>query len=276
MGYRQRLTLKIVVAIWAPVLAVSSSGQAPPRNLQSWQVEFRIAGGLRGLTDQLTLNQAGNLTAAHWNNQGSSVSGHASTDFLAKVKAWLQVAGPEKPAEPSPDKMMGSAVLTAGGRNCQLEMPDDSFTPVQTAFRNTIKQALLGTWRQSGWKLCNPAAQLTADDYDPPVDDLAFRQDGTFTVTWRGGGAHTTGIPHTSVPDYQGSYNADAQYDYVTLKFERGIVTPRDFSGNGHFTATGDELVLRDICLGTYRVPKKPNICEVTFTRVARAPSAGR
>jgi len=65
-----------------------------------------------------------------------------------------------------------------------------------------MKHGLLGTWRESAWKLCHPAAQLTAADYDMPLDNVTFQPDGTFTLTWRGGGARADG--HPSITDYQG------------------------------------------------------------------------
>jgi hypothetical protein len=135
-----------------------------------------------------------------------------------------------------------------------------------------VRHALLGRWRQTGWKLCTPAAQLTADYYDLPIEELSFRPDGAFTVTWRGGGAHTGDIFHVFIPDYQGRYDVVAAQAYLSLKFERGIVNPRDFAGKGHFTITATELTLQDIWRGTRQAPKKPNICELTFAREAEAP----
>jgi len=40
------------------------------------------------------------------------------------------------------------------------------------------------------------------------------------------------------------------------LKFGRGIVIPRDFSGDGQFVITADQLVLRNIWLGTRQAPR--------------------
>lgn len=74
------------------------------------------------------------------------------------------------------------------------------------------------------------------------------------------------------IPDYQGRYEVVAAQGYLSLKFERGIVNPRHFAGNGHFTITATELTLQDIWLGTRQAPNKPNICELTFAREAEAP----
>ncbi len=264
----------MVVASCAMVLVNGASGQAIPRNLQSWQVDFTISGTIRGLNEHLALNQAGELTADQ-RSEPTHVAGHASPELLAKVKAWLQVARPTKP-DPNlaiPDALLLSAVLTAGGRQYPLEMPGDLYGPLQDAFNTLYKQALLGHWRQSAWKLCTPVKELQPSDVDLPIDDLSFRPDGTFTVRWRGG-AHTTSIPHKLIPDYQGHYEVYPENGYLSMKYnepnpqyDRAILIPRDFSGAGHFTIMGNQLTLHNIWLGTREAKKKPDICELTFTR---------
>ncbi len=62
---------------------------------------------------------------------------------------------------------------------------------------------LLGGWRQSGWKLCTPAPSLPAGSIDPPVEELLFNPDGTFSVTW---------TPFERYRDYWGHY----KYSVVT------------------------------------------------------------
>jgi len=265
-----RLSMTLVVA--ASTLANAASGDSIPRDLDVWQVDFTIAGTIRGLAEGLTLDQSGNLIAGGLPGRtGSRVEGRASPELLATVRAWLQDARPEKAdnGPPIADGLLLTAVLRSGGQQYRLDMPTDLFQPLQAAYEATVKHALLGRWRETGWKLCTPAAQLTADDYDLPIDELSFRSDGAFTVTWRGGGAHTGDIPHLFIPDYEGRYEVAAAHGYLSLKFERGIVNPRDFAGNGHFTVTATELTLHDIWLGTRQAPKKPDICELTFAREA-------
>lgn len=94
---------------------------------------------------------------------------------------------------------------------------------------------IVGSWRESGWKLCRPAAQLTAADMDAPIDDLTFRDDGTFSVTWRGGGAHTGDIPHVFIPDYSGHYTVEPVAGRITLRIDDGLFVPGDFSGDGTY-----------------------------------------
>jgi hypothetical protein len=135
-----------------------------------------------------------------------------------------------------------------------------------------MNRELLGTWWESEWRLCHPAAQLTAEPMDEPIASLVFQNDGHFSVTWRGGGARAYGdpsgkTPHVAVPDYSGRYVTFPDYGGITLTFERGIYTPRDFSGEGSFQITDDKLVLKRVWLGTYKAKQKPDICEITFRR---------
>jgi hypothetical protein len=262
LGLKKTLVLTLC-GLAAACVAVA---QAP---VGSWQVTFKITGTIQGLNEQLAINSGGHVIAG--NGTGSDVAGHASPELMAKIEAWLKTAQPAKAdIPPIPDALLLSAVVSRGDHVDARAVPADLYPALQAVFNSVIKQALLGVWRQSGWKLCHPAEQLPASEYDPPVDRLTFQPDGTFTVTWRGGGAHTTGIPHGFVPDYHGRYEAFAESGYVALKYEGGIVNPRDFSGNGHFAITAEQLVLRDIWLGTRQVPKKPDICELTFTREAK------
>jgi hypothetical protein len=128
---------------------------------------------------------------------------------------------------------------------------------------------LVGSWRESAWKLCTPAAQLTADDVDTPIDDLQIHPDGTFSVMWQGGGAHTADIPHVfvPVPDYTGDYTLDPAAHRIRMRADYGLFMPPDFAGNGGYRISGNELTLTGIWLGTRQAKHKPDICELTFTR---------
>jgi hypothetical protein len=128
---------------------------------------------------------------------------------------------------------------------------------------------LVGSWQQSGWKLCKPAEQLTKADVDPPIADLQFHADGTFSVMWLGGGAHTTGIPHVfvPVPDYHGHYTVNAAAGRISMRVDNGLFVPRDFSGDGAYILDGNQLTLKGIWFGTKEAKQKPDICELTFTR---------
>ncbi len=266
-GRRRKVLSRTHTAL---IIVVASSlmahGQQLPHHLKKWQVEFAISGTNKGLDEKLTVDESGHLTVSH-RLDGSHVNAEAPAEVMAKVKAWLATARRAKPEPPFPDKLEFSAVVTSGTHRYSLEPPEKFLPTLQSLFDSLFKRALLGSWRQSGWKLCTPVAQLTAADYDTPIDRLTFRKNGTFTVTWRGGGAHTGDLPHVFHPDYQGMYESSPEMEYLSFKFTEGIVNPRDFSGDGHFAINDDQLTLKNIWLGTHQVPKKPNICELTFTR---------
>lgn len=127
--------------------------------------------------------------------------------------------------------------------------------------------SLVGSWRESGWTLCKPAAQMTASDMGAPIDDLTFRNDGTFSVTWRGGGAHTTDVPHVVIPDYSGHYALGSPAGRIALRIDNGLFVPTDFVGEGTYTLNGDTLVVTHVWFGTKQAPRRPDICELTFAR---------
>jgi hypothetical protein len=129
------------------------------------------------------------------------------------------------------------------------------------------RSAIVGSWRESGWELCTPVAQLTAADMDAPIDDLTFRDEGTFSVTWRGGGAHTGDVPHVFIPDYSGHYAIDAVGGRITMRIDNGLFVPRDFAGDGTYALEGNALTLTHVWFGTKQAAHRPDICELTFAR---------
>jgi hypothetical protein len=135
--------------------------------------------------------------------------------------------------------------------------------------RGQTTPSLIGAWQQSGWKLCKPAAQLSARDADPPIENLVFQPDGIFTIMWQGGGAHTTDIPHVfvPVPDYRGHYTIDQRSRSIRMRADNGLFVPRDFSGDGTYMISGNTLTLTGVWFGTKQAQQKPDICELTFTR---------
>lgn len=139
--------------------------------------------------------------------------------------------------------------------------------PLVIAASQRPTSSLSGSWWESGWKLCTPAAQLTAADVDPPIEDLTFREDGTFSVTWRGGGAHTGDIPHVFIPDYSGHYTTDADAHRIAMRIDNGLFVPRDFRGDGTYAIEGNALTLVHVWFGTKQARHPPDICELTFTR---------
>jgi len=138
---------------------------------------------------------------------------------------------------------------------------------LQAATARAADGPLVGRWRQSAWKLCKPVAQLGPSDIDPPIDELVFNADGTFSVTWRGGGAATGDVAHVVVPDYQGRYTVDASAGGVRMQIANGLFVPQDFAGNGAYTISGNDVTFTGVWFGTRQAKRKPDICELTFTK---------
>lgn len=128
-------------------------------------------------------------------------------------------------------------------------------------------QAIVGTWWQSAWKLCKPVPQMEPDDVDPPIESLEFKADGTFSVTWRGGGTHTGDIPHVFIPDYTGRYTIDAAAGRIRMQIVNGLFVPNDFAGNGAYAISGNTLTFTGVWFGTRQAKHRPDICELTFTK---------
>ena len=166
---------------------------------------------------------------------------------------------------------MRRAQVAALGAACTLAMAICAGCAA-AALQASVDPAVVGVWWQSAWKLCKPVAQLAASDVDPPIDELAFRADGTFSVTWRGGGARGYNEPgeqpvHFQVPDYSGHYATTAGDGKIKMRIDNGIFVPRDFSGDGRYAINGNQLTLTEAWLGTRQAKKKPDICELTFTK---------
>ena len=255
-----------------------AKAQAPPRDLKSWAVEYSLTGGLAGLNRHLRLTDTGELSVSANSESGSHISTRAPAQLVAKVGDFLKTAQPERPANAPmhPDSLNSSLALITGGSKYELEVPEDVGKALDDAMESVFKTILVGTWWESEWKLCRPAAQLTADQMDPPIENLTFQNDGHFSVTWKGGGARAYGdptgkVPHTAVPDYSGKYSIQPDHSNIHLTFENGIYTPRDFAGDGFFQIDKDKLVLGNVWFGTYKAKQKPDICWLTFARSSDA-----
>jgi hypothetical protein len=102
---------------------------------------------------------------------------------------------------------------------------------------------------------------------DVPIEELALRADGTFSVTWRGGGARTTQVPPVILPDHSGSYTITPERGALHVTLPPGVTPPRDFNGDGSFQIAQDTLTLKNVWLGTRVAPQRPDICELAFDR---------
>ncbi len=261
---------RAVTATWLLGIGCTSAGGGPPirQDLGDWQLEYGIAGGVTFNVHALTISRNGELKASD-TRLGDDVTGQASGELLAAAAAFLKTAREAKKTVPVPDGIEAALVLTSRGQKYDLQLTRDLRARLEVAWDAAVSGALIGSWRQSGWKLCTPAAQLSRSDMDTPIDDLTFRPDGTFGLMWRGGGAHTGDIPHVPVayPDYNGDYTTMPSTGSIRMRSTSPLVRLRDFSGDGRFRVNGTELTLMNIWLGTRDAPKKPDICELTFTR---------
>ncbi len=250
--------------VCAGAFFIGAGAQTLPRDLKTWTLEYSVSGGLAGIHRKATLTQSGELTAE---NRGSRAAGRASNELMAKVSEWLKVARPakQKPGPPVPDAMYSSTTISSGEQKYSVELPAEIARDLNAASMKQMQTALLGHWRQSAWKLCTPVTQMDASQIDPPIDDLELRKDGTFSVTWRGGGAHTTDIPHTFIPDYSGTFSFSPDTAHLSMKRQGGIFDPKDFVGEGTITIQPGQLILQRIWFGTRQAKQKPDICELTF-----------
>jgi hypothetical protein len=268
------MTLRLV---WWSAIVVSLAGavdradaQSLPKELKEWTLEYGLSGGIAGIMRHVSVSQDG-AVGVDDKAGDTHLTGRAPDDLIAKIAVTLKTARDLKPSTarraPMPDQMDGWLSITTGGREYPLEVTSVIVDLMEEAANIAEKKAVVGTWGQTGWKLCKPAAQLAPSGTDPPVDALVFKPDGTFSVTWRGGGAHTTGVPHVDIPDYQGRYEVSPKSGSIQMRIEGGLFVPADFSGQGSFRLSANQLTLRNVWLGTRRATQKPDVCELTFSK---------
>ena len=281
-----RLIPALVVPIVLGVALLPSAGAQAPNASKRWLVRVTEDGGIAGIHKEMSIDSDGRL-------RSTSAGPAACPVALSDVQRIEAVVARSRP------NAWQAAYIPKGGTCCDqigvtfhLELEDDRgrrtshdtswfsataaaipndladlFTIVNAPVSACVPPSFVGSWWQSAWKLCKPVAQLTASEADPPIDDLVFRKDGTFSVTWRGGGAHTGDIPHVFVPDYSGHFTVDPVGERVHLRIDNGLFVPGDFAGDGVYRLTDRELTLTRVWFGTRRAKQKPDICELTFTR---------
>jgi hypothetical protein len=257
-----------LVIWWFGVLG-GASGQSLPRDLKAWTLDYGISGGIAGIVRHVTLTADGSVVVDDGKG-GTRLTGRAPDDLMTKMAALLTAARDERQPEkrrPMPDQIHAALSLTTAGHEHRLQLTPAISALIDDIVDKTGKRAVVGTWWQSGWKLCVPAARLAPSDVDPPIEALVLNTDGTFSVTWKGGGAHTTDVPHVPIPDYSGRYDIFPVSGLIGMRIESGIFTPADFSGQGSFTVSPNELTLRKVWFGTKHAARTPNICELTFKK---------
>jgi hypothetical protein len=245
-----------------------AGGQSLPHDLDGWQISYAVDGGIVGPSHRVTVSLDGRVTVFDLARQ-YNVAGQAPTELIGRMTSFLRRAhvaeGPTHP--PSPDMPFSSLSVTSGDRTFEIDQSPEVDSLIADAANEAVRQSVVGTWRESAWALCRPVARQLPSDVDPPIDAFELRPNSTFAVTWRGGGAHTTGIPHVPVPDYSGRYSFSPSTGTIELQVVGGIVAPRDFAGSGHLGIKRDTLTLRNVWLGTRQAAHKPDICTITFVK---------
>lgn len=103
--------------------------------------------------------------------------------------------------------------------------------------------AIVGNWHQLD------------SDCQPPIDELLFKRDGTFHVTW---------TPFETYEDYWGTYRWDAASGQLELSIDNGNHVPSDVVGAGRATVSGDVLTFDGVSLGS---PQEGAACAAPFHR---------
>jgi hypothetical protein len=248
-------------------LPSGQGAQTLPRDLGDWRISYGVSGGIAGRSRTVSLSRGGDLTVED-SFKGQRVRTRAGADLVGLVTRYMPNARLAKPQSPSgADMIYAALILTTGGRSYELEPAGTVTDALEGAGEAAVAAALVGPWRESQWKLCTPAAQLSMADMDPPIERLELRADSTYSVTWQGGGAHTTRIPHTAVPDYTGHYTVRPSSGSIQFTYDTGLVHPTDFAGAGTFEIADEQLTLKHVWFGTRKATRKPDICELTFVR---------
>jgi hypothetical protein len=124
-------------------------------------------------------------------------------------------------------------------------------------------QPLVGLWRQQTRTGCSTVGEITAVE---PINELEFRADGTFSVTW---------TPFETYHDYWGIYTSDLAKQSLSLKIDQGNYVPADFRGKGAYKLKDkNTLELEGIYLGSQRNYKTPAMskinrnCRYIFTKI--------
>jgi hypothetical protein len=148
--------------------------------------------------------------------------------------SWPISSPPKSPPTPKvPDAIGAWLSVNTGGHDYPLEMTPEIVSLLSEAMDAAVKQAVIGTWWQSGW----------------------------------GGGAHAAGVPHVFFPDYRGRSSLSPQTGSIQMHIDNGLFVPSDFSGHGSVRINKNQLTVRNVWFGTRQAKQKPDICALTFTR---------
>lgn len=100
---------------------------------------------------------------------------------------------------------------------------------------------LIGTWSEEVYFGCSEGGEAAVENQ---IEELVFRADGTFGVTWR---------PFESYVDYWGTWQASPEDGSLALHVDGGNFVPADLDLEGFYSfASNGELVLKELWLGSY------------------------
>lgn len=129
-----------------------------------------------------------------------------------------------------------------------LSIPVYIFTPQDNP--------LVGIWREEVQFACGTGTEVSPES---PIDELRFRADGTFGVTWQ---------PFEVYVDYWGSYQYSLAQGTLDLAVTGANYSPDDVDGNGLFSLDEQgRLILSDMWLGSPSGGKSSANCGHRFAR---------
>jgi hypothetical protein len=134
------------------------------------------------------------------------------------------------PDTPAGSVFTVSADVENGRRVVSVEV--HVFTPAENPF--------VGYWSEESQFACGTGEEVLPEE---PIRELAFRADGTFSVTW---------MPFEIYRDYWGTYEYDLAEGTLDLVVNGGNYVPDDVDGSGSFSFDEQgRLILGDIWLGS-------------------------
>jgi hypothetical protein len=252
------------LALFGVCAAVRVWAQAEPPRPGAWTLEYSISGGFAPFLHRVTVRDSGELEGveSRFGYPGYHVKDRAPEALMARIRAALaDLREPTHERSHKADFPTTTLVVSRGGHEYALAHPGDLVRRLDAAFDAAIASSVAGTWWESGWKLCSPAAQLTADDVDLPIHTLELRADGTLAATWAGLKTARQTL------HYEGTWRIDRRVSGFHMNPAPGASVPSDVKPDGQFGIDQNTLTLRNVWFGTVQAPHTPDICELTFTR---------
>src|SRR6266542_1346626 len=169
-------------------LSLTVPVRAQPSAPGEWSITYSISGGIAGLSRHVTVTSGGRLQLD--DRKVGRLDVPAPADLSIRMRDLVDTPreiarGQTGPVDP--DAMSTTLTLTSEGRTREVEPTPEVVNALTRAADAAVWQTLVGTWRQSGWTLCTPAAPLAPGDADPVIEALTLAADGTFSVRWPGG-----------------------------------------------------------------------------------------